>query len=169
MQTFADVLQSRCFAKSTGQHLNWSRLFSIKLQVLDLRRYQKETAAKVFSCRFFEILKNTSGQLLLNLNTFNNNCMTLKAPSPSPMSRSRHLTAGNTEKCSYQQGLCRRNRLVLLERHWTSCYGGCGCILQARGKNTFHEMCLKPIQLLTSRWRNRCCNQGSFWRWIYFQ
>ena len=117
MQTFADVLQSRCFAKSTGQHLNWSRLFSIKLQVLDLRRYQKETAAKVFSCRFFEILKNTSGQLLLNLNTFNNNCMTLKAPSPSPMSRSRHLTTGNTEKCSYQQGLCRRNRLVLLERH----------------------------------------------------
>ena len=47
------------FTKSTVKHLSWS-LFLIKLHRLDgVQLYQKETPAKTFSCKFFEIFEKT--------------------------------------------------------------------------------------------------------------
>ena len=47
-QSFADVLQNRCFQKCCKFHKKASALESILIKVAGLKTYQKETPAGVF-------------------------------------------------------------------------------------------------------------------------
>ena len=56
----------RNFAKFTGKHL-CQRLFFNKVACQSCCFIKKESLAQVFSCKFYDISKNTSGRLLLIL------------------------------------------------------------------------------------------------------